>query len=92
MVIRMRKFLDGDARKMLPDDLFGQGVAQEIVVDGHAEIAGNIERSARGAILHAEDFIQGVGQNVQRSQWDFERVLAFENAPLHFAELAEGEG
>ena len=87
----MSELLDGEARKIFADDLFGHIIVQKIIVDGHAEVAGNVERSARGAILHAEDLIQGIGENLQRGLWNVERVLAFENTLFHLAKLAEGE-
>jgi len=92
LVVGMAELLDGDLLEVRFDDLFGQGVVQYVVVDGHAEIAGDVERRMFIVIFDLEDFIQSVSEHIQRGERHTQGVLAFQNAPIHIADFAQRVG
>ena len=74
------------------DDLFGQCVIENIVIDGHAKITGDPEGRMFIVVFNLEDLIHGVGEPIQRGDGHAQSVLVCQDAPVHAADFTQRIG
>jgi len=92
LVIGMGELLYGELLEILSDNLLGQVVIKDVVIDRHPEIAVMFEGRIQVLIFGLEDFIQRIGEYVQRGERHSKRVFIFQDSPVHLAHFAERVG
>lgn len=91
LVEGMCELLDREILEVSSDDLLGEGVIQDIVVDRHPEIT-RVCKPACVLIFGLEDLAQRIGEHIQRGEWHAQGVFVFEDAHVHTAGFAQGIG